>query len=231
MFQKQNIVGDFFENVAHTLFGGELSRNDNGDLCLWKTGTSIEIKSSGFSSPYGFRLALSQLEKYERIATFPFERVWYVLFAYENRRQTTKTGRRSSEMATYTERAGVQGFLAERIKWCVVVDISVVSHWKNELTHSDKSIPCHPGDKSIDIQCKNLDPLFNGNSYGVLKTMGSFGISEKIVLGGYLAFPVTVDLLHTFPLKFPIKMVLPWNYAGRVQKRLYRRGFRLKREL
>jgi hypothetical protein len=106
IISRQNTVGRFFEVVGHELFGGELVRNGDGDICLWKSDTTVEIKSSGHQSSYGFRLDVGQIEHYERISNFPFSHAWYVFFAYRNRRRPRSGGKRVTELSVYIKCAG-----------------------------------------------------------------------------------------------------------------------------
>ena len=88
---KHTFVGQFFEEVSHHFLGGDLTRNDDGDICLWRTDTAVEVKSSSYQSSYGFRLGVEQIEHYERISVFPFTRSFYTLFAYRNPHMPSKT--------------------------------------------------------------------------------------------------------------------------------------------
>lgn len=227
---KQTVVGSFYESLAHKIFGGELTRDENGDLCLWRSETSIEVKASGFNSAYGFRLSVEQIKKYERLNGFPFNRVWYVLFAYKNRPRRTDEGKHSSELAIHTEKPDVERFLAEQTLWCVLVDLSIVTGWRETRKSSTKSVLGHLGSETIDLQCKVLAPLFDVSPVMGLMAL-NFEPHSLSTLSGKIEVPLQLDLFNTFTVRFPVVAILPRSEASRVQKSLRRRGFRLKRDV
>lgn len=224
---KQTIVGSFYERLAHNVFGGNLTQDTNGDVCLWRSETSIEVKASGFRSPYGFRLSVDQIEKYARLNGFPFRRIWYALFSYENRRQT-RDGKRQTELAAHSEEVAVQRFLAEHTLWCLLVDFSVVKDWRETRPLSKKSILGHLGMETIDLPCKTFAPIFGEHPIAGFRVL-NFAPSILGTLSGKATVAMELDLFTTQEVQFPVMMVLPHEEISQVQRNLRRRGFRLRR--
>ncbi|OHA93579.1 MAG: hypothetical protein A3H52_00695 [Candidatus Zambryskibacteria bacterium RIFCSPLOWO2_02_FULL_39_26] len=225
---KQTFVGQFFEEVGHRILGGNLSRNEDGDICLWRTKTSVEAKSSGAHSSYGFRLSVDQIEHYQKISCFPFDRVWYLLFAYRNRKIKGKSGKYATELSEHINPISINRYLAESALWCVLLDISIISRWKDSRSHSTKSVMGHPGERTVDLKCHEVYHFANGGLSSGLKELGldpdGFG-----VLTGRITTVVEPDLLSYYKIKFPIIVVLPRQEISSVKRMFQRRGFRLRK--
>jgi hypothetical protein len=224
---KQVIVGDFFELLGHRIFGGELARDENGDICLWRQDQTIEIKSSGSQSSYGFRLSVQQIERYQQLVTFPFSRAFYVFFAYRNACRADKRGRRRTELSGHRTAQKIHNYLAGSISWCVVVDFTIVSRWKEELPRSTTSILGHLGTETVNLKCKELLEYTNGGLWARLEALelqpGGFG-----VITGDVDMNLRPGSLEVRNSKFPLTAILPRAEIDRFQRRLRRRGFRLK---
>lgn len=224
---KQTFVGRFFEEVAHNILGGELCRDGDGDICIWRQRTTVEVKSSYVKSSYGFRLATEQIAEYERLAAFPFDRSWYMFFAYRNNQVKDTSGKRRNELAQHKSPVAVDKYLAEAVEWGLLVDLSVVSRWAAARPHSEKSILGHPGAKTVDLKCKELYRLTNGGLHQELTKLG-FPPGEFGTLSGTVFCNVSPDLFSTYPVRFPLRVVLPSTEVRGVQRMLRRRGFPLE---
>lgn len=211
---KQNIVGQYFEALAHDLLGGERACEGCGDIHLWDYETLVEVKSSGDQSSYGFRLRLSQIDEYEiiRKAGFPFRRVWYTFFAYSNGRLPTLDGSRRTMLSQYVESASVQRYLSRSILWGLVVDFEVVRRWQETLRHSSMSILGHPGMKTVDIYYKRIQRFLNGDARAAVAELG-------LDPGAYRSITRLVDgraatNSGTHESKFPLTVLLPREEMG-----------------
>lgn len=221
--QRQVVVGHFFEQVAHTVFGGELCRNDDGDICIWKTGTTIEVKSSYLQSSYGIRCDLDQMEKYKRRLPFPFSHAYYVFFGYDNpRNKSTK----SNTMAVHKTESAISKYLAKSVRWCLVFDYSIVRRWKEVIETSDRSILGHKGTLSVDLKWQELLVYANGGLGHKLRLLG-LDPEDYTVLSGQTQIRKEFDLFGRKPVSFEIKVVLPRKDASKFQKRMKRRGVAL----
>jgi len=227
---KHTFVGQFFENVAHRVFGGDLSRDESGDICLWQTETTVEVKASGIQSSYGFRLAVEQIEHYERVSVFPFSRSWYALFAYRNRRLRGEDGKQHTELSYHTSPKDINRYLADAIEWGLLVDLSIVSGWKETKPRSTKSILGHPGAETIDLKCREAHAFMNGGLVDGLKTL-DLNPTNYGVLHGRIKTSFQPDLFTEAFVSFPLTAILPSGELSRVQRMLYRRGFRTRKEL
>lgn len=224
---KQNFVGQYYQQVGHALLGGELCLNQNGDICLWKEGLTIEIKSSGFSSSYGFRLHDEQIEEYERMTCFPFDRAWYMFFSYRNKNLMCEDGKKHSELARHENALEVNQYLAETTMWCTIVDLSIISRWKESRPLSTKSIIGHYGRKTVDIKCREVHGLSNGSFDSTLRGL-ELDSSKYGILTSRVALVVEPDLLGKYHMKFNVNAILPREEL-RTAKRIFRkRGIRLK---
>ena len=224
---KQNYVGQFYQWAGHRLLGGELSLNENGDICLWKEHRSIEVKSSGYLSSYGFRCHREQIEEYERMSCFPFEGVWYVFFSYRNRSLVGEDGKRHTEFAKHTTPLEVNQYLANTTLWCTIVDLSIISRWNVVKPVSTKSVVGHLGRETVNIKCWEVARLTNGGFKYTLEGLG-LDSADFGILTGKVAMVVEPDLLAKYHMKFQLNVVLPREEL-RVAKRLFwRRKFRLK---
>lgn len=227
---KHTFVGQFFENVAHKVFGGDLSRDENGDICLWRTETTVEVKSSGLQSSYGFRLAVEQIEHYERVSVFPFSRSWYALFAYRNRRMRGDDGKQHTELSYHTSPRDINRYLANAVEWGLLVDLSIVSRWKEIMPRSTKSILGHPGAETIDLKCRDAHGFVNGGLVEGLEEL-DLNPANYGVLHGRIKAHLRLDLFCEEFVSFPLTAILPSGELSRVQRMLYRRGFRTRKEL
>jgi len=225
---KHTFVGNFFEHVGHRILGGELTRDQDGDICLWRTRTSVEVKSSGAHSSYGFRLSVEQIEHYEELSSFPFNRVWYVLFAYRNNRVRRQNGLRFSELSEHENPVSINRYLAGSALWCIILDLSIVSAWKRKFPHSTKSVIGHKGMKTVDIKPRVIHTFSNGGLTEGLKDL-DFDPKKFVLLSGKVRTKIEPDLVSEHTIKFPITAILPVSEASSFQRMLLRRGFRLRR--
>ncbi len=224
---KTTFVGQFFEAVGHHILGGDLSRNENGDICLWRTETAVEVKSSGVQSSYGFRLSVEQIEHYERVSVFPFSRAWYMFFAYRNHSRKNGGGKRASELSLHTTPAAIRAYLADAIVWCLLVDLSIITRWRETRPHSTKSILGHLGAETVDLKCPYVHEFVNGGLADGLKGLNLDPASYGTLFGNVKA-TFQPDLFTEHLVHFPMTAVLPSSEIRSVQRMLSRRGFRLR---
>ncbi len=228
--QKTTYVGQFFEEVGHTIFGGELTRNADADICLFKSETVLEVKASGDKSSYGWRLSVNQIEHYERISSFPFSRAWYVLFAYRNRSvRNGKNGKRRTELSGHTTSVSVNRYLSTSEIWCVVVDISLISRWKEVLPRSEKSILGHLGTETVDLKCSKVHSFMNGGFVPGLVEL-KLDPANFVRFSGEIETCVKPDLFNQYKMRVPIAAVLPESQSLSFQRMLKRRGFSLRKD-
>ena len=227
---KNTFVGQFYEHATHEILGGELTRNENGDICLWEMDTTVEVKGSGYQSSYGFRLSLNQIEHYERISVFPFDWGLYTFFSYNNSsKKNRKTGKSSSGLSKHTEAPAVHRYLEASTLWCAVLDLSIVSRWKAVKTHSSMSILGHPGVPTVDIKCREVHEISHNWLVPKLKAL-ELDPAEFSVLSGGVRVSFSPDLFNHYALEFPFSAVILKSRARRVQCELRRRGFDLRRK-
>ncbi len=218
---KHTIVGNFYEQVGHQILGGSLSRNDDGDICLWRLATSVEVKASGYKSSYGFRLSLEQIERYGKISRFPFDRAWYMFFAYRNNRG--KRGERSTELAQHTTAEAVRAYLASATMWGLIFDLSIVERWRKTRSVSSKSIMGHLGSQTIDVRCSEAYDFANDGLHFGLTQLGVNPIAFSTVTSRIKLSTTIGDV--TYRLAFPLRAVLPCAELPRLERLLRRRGY------
>ncbi len=227
---KHTFVGQYFETLAHSFLGGELTRDRSGDIFLPSSNTSVEVKGSTYQSSYGFRLSVDQIESYEQELASGFsKRAWYMLFAYSNRsRMDPVLGRRTTELSKHTTPSGVDGYLASSVMWCVLLDLSIVSQWKKMMPHQNKSIMGHLGMRTVDVSCRTLESIV---FHGLHQHIGSFGLNpdhfSKLVGEWGLRGPDGSTIPNS--LRVPITAVVPSSDTKLLRSILVRRGFRMSR--
>jgi len=225
---KHTYVGQFFEETANSILGGDLTRNDDGDISLWRTETCVEVKSSGHQSSYGFRLSTEQIEMYERISKFPWSYSRYMLFAYRNGRVKDSKGKRVSELSAHDFPPAINNYLAKAILWCTVVDLSIVSRWKEVLPHSTKSVMGHRGLRTVDLKTQVIHSLSNG---GFKEELRKLDLDPEAFtrISGHIKLRFQFDLFNEYDVSFPITAILPKEEAASFQRMLKRRGFTLSK--
>lgn len=227
---KNTYVGEFFEMVGHRLVGGELTRDDDGDICLADCSTTIDVKSTSNPSSYGFRLSVEQIRDYESRATFPFDRAWYMFFSYRNRK-LRKTGEQhgTTEMSPCIARDEIHAFLNEHIEWCLIADLSIVQGWRDTLPHSDKSVIGRPGLETVDVKPAVAYSLTNG---GLKEGLEAINIDPSLFAAFSFGARVHLkpDLFSDYYSSFPVRVVVPSSEARFTKKVFTRRGFDLVRE-
>lgn len=220
---KPTMVGRFFEEVIHCILGGKLTRDEDGDVCLQKEGVTVEVKSSGEKSSYGFRLDTEQIESNSRKIPFPFDHSWYVLIAYRNRTLPGGNGSRSTELAKHNSEASVRRYLSQAILWAVVIDITLVERWSETRPVSRKSILGHLGTKTVDIKCQEVWKLVE-NTATELEKLGFPPDQFKKICG------TTEDVLtKKFKTGFPLVALLPASQVPMAKAIFRNRGIRLRR--
>lgn len=214
--QKNPIVGRFWERVGHKIIGGELERNANGDICRWDKSLTVEVKSSGHASHYGFRIDLGQLEKNEQLNSFLFSRKWYMFFVYRNK-SVRKNGHRS-EMAPYVSPSEIRRYLARRAMHCLVLDLSIIQRVREFYPHSTMSVLGHPGTPTVDLVWRRAYTFTNG---GVREELLKLGLEPQDY--GILRGQVRVSIREEderHRVRMPLAVVVP-----RAQKRFARKLF------
>lgn len=226
---KHTFVGQFFENVGHHILGGELSRDESGDLCLWRQETSVEVKGSGSQSSYGFRLSVEQIRHYQRIQFFPFSRVWYMFFAYTNKSKRNKqNGSKESQLSKHSDPWSINTYLAKSLEWCLLVDLSIVSKWEEKLPHSRKSVMGHRGMETVDLKPRYVYEFYNG---GLETKLTDLELNPKYfgVIHGQIKTQVKIDLFNEHEIAVPLTAIIPSCEVTSLQRRLRRRGYKLNR--
>lgn len=227
--QKHTFVGNFFEQVAHKMLGGDLVRNDDGDLNLWRSETTVEVKSSGHLSSYGFRLNVKQIEWYNSIRHFPFSRAWYVFFSYRNSSRKMESGSRATELSVYNDPLSINKYLASSVQWCVIVDFSVILGWKNSLPHSTKSVMGHRGMETVDVKTGSVHHIANGGFVNGLKRL-DLNPEKFNKISGEIQMSLRPDLFNEYDLRFPVTAILPSGDELRsIQSILKQRGFSVRK--
>ncbi len=225
---KHTFVGQFFEEVGHSILGGDLSRNDDGDISLWRTRTCVEVKSSSYKSSYGFRLSVEQIHKYEQLSLFPFDRAWYMLFSYRNNRKRTDDGKRVTELSVYNNPLSINNYLAKSILWCTIVDLTIVKRWKETLPHSTKSVMGNLGLKTVNLKAKDVHDFSNGKFSEGLCKLGLDPLDYDR-LSGQIDSVVQPNLFSHHEIKLPVTAILPRADISSFQRMLKRRGFRFQK--
>lgn len=227
---KHTFVGNFFEQVAHHILGGDLTRNDDGDLNLWQSGITVEVKSSGHLSSYGFRLSVGQIEFYNALRNFPFDHAWYVFFSYRNKSQKVEDGRRATELSHHNDPLSINRYLAESVLWCTVVDFSIIAGCETTLPHSTKSVMGHRGLETVDLKTAFVHNLANGGFVSCLNTIG-LDSANYVKVGGQISTELQPDLFNTHKVSFPITAIMLKAQSPNFQKMLRKRGFPLSQKV
>jgi hypothetical protein len=219
--RKQTIVGDFFEKAIHSFIGGDLARNEEGDIVLREERTTIEVKSSGHQSWYGFRLEVDQIDRNRQLSFFPFDRALYFFVAYQNGRKSQK-GKRRTELSRCTTLKTIHPYLATKVQWCAVVDLSIIERWRKFKPHSTKSVVGHLGRlETVNIPCSEVAHLINGGFTEVLKSLKLQPKSYRVIRGN-VSTVVKPNLLE-YPVQFPLTAVLRAKDYRAVQEILLNR--------
>ncbi len=171
---KQNPVGNFFERATQRVVGGKLMRNHIGDIYLEEENTVIEVKATCLQSSYGFRLDTDQIDRYAAQTRFPEDRrVWYALCAYDNPRVKNEWGKSVTGLSLHQSVPDIEGYLAARVRWIVLVDFALILKWRELLPHSTKSIQGHLGTETVNLHAKRIVyPFANGGLVGGLRGLG-----------------------------------------------------------
>ncbi len=223
---KHTFVGNFFEQVAHGVLGGDLTRNDDGDLNLWKTNTTVEVKSSGNRSSYGFRLSVEQIGFYKALECFPFDQVWYIFFSYRNGNMKGEDGNRHSELSRYNDQISINRYLAESVQWCTLVDFSIVKGWMDSMPHSTKSVMGHLGLETVDLKPASVHQIANGGFKEGLEGI-NLNPASYVRVAGQIKMSLQPDLFNEYNLSFPLTAVLSKVQSRPFRRMLKKRGFHL----
>jgi hypothetical protein len=226
--QKHTFVGNFFEEVALRILGGDLTRNDDGDINIWRSETTVEVKSSGHLSSYGFRLCVEQIDWYNNISQFPFSRAWYVFFNYRNGSRKTEGGKRVSELSVHNDPLSVNKYLASSVIWCTILDLSIVNRWKELLPHSTKSVMGHPGKETVNLKPTSVHHIANGGFAHGLREL-NLNPDDFNKVTGHIEMRLQPDLFSEYDMSFPVTAVLPKEESRSFQNILKHRGFPLER--
>lgn len=227
---KHTFVGQFFEELGHVSLGGILTRDNRGDIFLPDSNTLVEVKGSTYQSSYGFRLSVDQIENYEnRLSSGSCERVWYMLFAYRNRSQMDRSiGRRVTELSRHVTATSVSDYLTTSVMWSVIIDLSIVSKWKEMMPKQTKSIMGHLGMRTIDVRCRDLETIVTHGLHPYLSQLGLNPINfSKLVGEGSVRVPQVSPIGDS--IQIPITAVVPSSDVKLLRKILVRKGFKIKR--
>jgi len=216
---KNFYVGQFFEEVAHTIIGGEHIQAEEGDIVHWKSSTGFEVKASGLQSSYGYRLDIDQVDRYEELNAFLYDRMLYVFFAYNNPSVRNAKGGRSTMLSHHHESVGVNRYLAQAVSWCVIMDFSIVARWRALRRISTKSVMGHLGTKTVDIRCREVHGLANGGFSAGLTGLG-LDPTTFVVMDSNVDILIDSDLFEKYQMRFPITAVVPEKEMKHIQKSL-----------
>ncbi|HEY0221045.1 MAG TPA: hypothetical protein VGC58_02370 [Candidatus Paceibacterota bacterium] len=222
-------MGNFFEEVTRGVLGGQISRNDDGDVTLWRQSTTIEVKSSGIQSSYGFRLSIDQIKLYRSLLGFPFDNALYTFFSYRNRSLREGDGKRHTELSHFNDPLSINSYLAESILWCVVVDFSVIRGWEKFLPHSTNSVMGHLGCETVNVKTASVHALANGGFKEGLESL-SLNPDKFRKVSGVVYTRLRLDLFREYDLRFPITAILLKENSEVFQRMLRRRGFSLTKD-
>jgi len=212
-------VGQFFEDVGHALIGGELTRHEDGDIVLWDASATIEVKASGLQSSYGYRLDIDQIDRYGELSAFPFDRAWYMFFAYNNPSVRNEKGGRSSALSRHSDRVEVNRYLARAVSWFVLLDHSIVAQWRALRRVSTKSVMGHLGTKTVDVRCREVHSLANGG-FATGLTELDLDPAQFAVMDSKVDIVVDTDLFEKYRMRFPITVVTPVKEIKHIKKAL-----------
>lgn len=213
--------------MAHAILGGELTRDEWGDICLWRQHTSIEVKGSGSQCGHGFRLNTKQIGDYQRIPN----KVWYMFFAYRNKSiRNKRSGKRRTQFSYHNTPVSINRYLASSVEWCLLVDLSIVTEWEKTIPYSYKSVVGNYGMETVDVKRKHMEHFSNG---GLATGLSDLGLNpqEFDVLHGEVETTIKVkpDLSKEYRVVLPITTILPSCETNSLRRRMSRRGFKLNK--
>jgi hypothetical protein len=226
---KRTFVGRFAEEMLREIIGGELTRDEFGDLCIWDRERTVEIKSSSVPSSYGFRLSVEQINNGRRARNFPFQSVWYALFAYSNPNKVGEDGKKHTAMSPHKKEGDVRNFLAKSLRWCVIADLSIVERWEEKLPHSTKSLVGRgQGEETVDVKTRYLEHLSNG---GLKSGLTELDLNPKgySVLSGKIEAEFRLDLFDEYKISVPLTAIILSDEARLFERDMRERGWDFKR--
>lgn len=199
--RKVNIVGSFFEDVTGAMLMAEKAPADEGDFHVWENGFGVEVKAS--DANHEWRLPLHQLESYRRISGgFPLDGFFFFLFCYQNPYLKVNGSGRITSLSQFDDELDVRKFIASNLDTLYVLDIATIWHMFSLCRVSDKSIPLHPGVRSLNIRPSHLRLLADGGWKSMaIKTRGM----EKRSLSS--KFTLAPDLLESHKISVGVEMI------------------------
>jgi len=225
---KNYVVGQFFEIVAHKILGGEHTSNEDGDVCIYELETSVEVKSSGGESQYGWRVDVKQARRYvARSGGFPFSHTWYLFVRYSNPRERDDEGKRRSKLAKHDTYTAVHRYLAKNVTDCFLVDLSIVSRWVDSHQHSTTSILGHLGTPTIDLLCSEVAHFANGGLQEELTKL-DLDPNDYGVLVGDLSVRFRSREVGRHQMRLAMTAILPTEEVQNTQQWFKWRGFDLR---
>jgi len=205
-------VGQFFEDLARCLLGGEES--PDGDFVIWNEGLLGEVKGS--DSNHLFRLSTEQLQGILKLSeSFPFSRALYILFKYRNRKVGGKT-----ELSRFSDKTETEAFLAKNLCSIHILDARILPGVMEigENRRKSGSLPCNPELETIDLTQGDLYGLANGKGPAVFASLGG----EWEVCEGELSGEIRMRLLLNFEISAKCTLILPPELRRIVIRRLER---------
>jgi hypothetical protein len=151
-----------------------------------------------------------------------------MLFAYDNHLRRNGKKERKTDLSVHNTPVSIYHYLANAIQWCLLIDLSIISRWKETRPHSTKSIMGHLGTRTVNLKCREVHMFANGGLMAGLESLG-FDPKRFATLTGVVKTTVQSDLFNEYPVQFPITAVLPLEEVLSAQRLLSRRGFHLKR--
>lgn len=228
---KKIWVGQFFEHATKEVTGGELTRNEDGDVSDRRYAVLSEVKARSRQASRGFPLDTDQIDRYAlSVGSFPWE-TWkqglYWFYAYNN--PSKRVGRKSSTaLSHHKTEAAVREYLTKNMLWCVVVDLTIVAHWRGVRPVVTGSIQSHENTPTIDIRHRDLEHLVNG---GFREELTKYDLDPERfeVLGSHVSLDLRPTLFERYNLSFPLTAVLLKEHVSTAQRIFKRRGFPLRR--
>jgi len=209
---KVMVVGRYFEGLARSLVGGEIAPHDEGDLYLWQDGIGIEVKGS--DTNHSFRLPLKQIDRFRSLAGgFPFDHFLYFLFSYRNKPIRTKNSNGATLLANNRKPEEIRAFLSAHIENLFMLDIGLVEALFNICSVSDKDIPLHRGDKSLNVRATLLDRLFSGDNWR--SSLGLFG-EDWLIKRFKAESKFMVDMFESYEVRFQVVMVGQFDWMEKI---------------
>jgi hypothetical protein len=229
--KKKIWVGQSFEHITKETTGGELRRNEDGDVCDPRYSLTSEVKARARQAG-DYPLDTAQVDRYSlSVGGFPWEKFkhgLYWFYAYNN--PVKREGKKSrTALSKHITEAAVREYVSNNILWCVVVDLSIVAHWRDAPGRVvTGSIQSHADTPTIDVKHRDIEHLANG---GFHEELAKYELDPERfdVLSGKVNLDFRPTLFERYQLNFPITAVVLKEDVSTVRKMFAQRGHKLRR--